>query len=339
MNRDTLPPSVVDIEGLTVEFRTPRGTVRALHGVDLQLQPGRTLALVGESGSGKSVTSLALMGLLPRESARIVGGRILLRDETGERDLACTPEAELRRLRGSRIAMIFQEPMTSLNPLFRVGEQIGEALRLHLKLNREQARQRAQSLLEQVGIPAPDKRLMAYPHELSGGMRQRVMIAMALACEPAVLIADEPTTALDVTVQAQILDLLRALQRQRGMAMLFITHNLGVVADIADEVAVMYGGRIVERGPVDRVLAAPRHPYTRGLLDSMPPEVIDDSTPTRLHAIPGNMVDPRNPPPGCAFAPRCAHRTADCEAAVPALTATAPEHAVRCIRWQEIAHV
>lgn len=333
---------VISIENLGVGFRTPGGVVQALRGVDLQLHAGKTLALVGESGSGKSVTSLALMGLLPREVASITSGRLLFRDEkTGtEQDLAQASETTLRAIRGGKIAMIFQEPMTSLNPLYRVGEQICETLRLHLGLDRRQARLRAKDLLEQVGIPAAEKCLDAYPHELSGGMRQRVMIAMAIACEPTVLIADEPTTALDVTVQAQILDLLHELQQRIGMAMLFITHNLGVVAEIADDVAVMYGGRIVENGPTDVVLSTPSHPYTRGLLASMPPAVIDAHTPDRLPALPGNVVDPRNPPPGCAFAPRCSARQEACDSCVPELVPThSAQHLSRCLRWQEIAHV
>ncbi|MDR3410912.1 MAG: ABC transporter ATP-binding protein [Formivibrio sp.] len=335
------PSPIVTIENLEVSFGTSKGTVAALRGVDLQLQAGKTLALVGESGSGKSVTSLALMGLLPKESARITAGRILLRDQKSgsEQDLVQASEATMRTLRGGHIAMIFQEPMTSLNPLYRVGEQIGETLRLHRGLNRAEARKRAKELLDLVGIPDAEKRLDAYPHELSGGMRQRVMIAMAIACEPAVLIADEPTTALDVTVQAQILDLLRELQQRIGMAMLFITHNLGVVADIADEVAVMYGGRIVESGPTATLLSASNHPYTRGLLCSMPPAVIDENTPKRLPALSGNVVDPRNPPPGCAFAPRCHAKQPACELSVPALNVTdAPNHLTRCFRWKEINH-
>jgi oligopeptide/dipeptide ABC transporter ATP-binding protein len=272
-------------------------------GVSLEVQRGRTTALVGESGCGKSITSLAVMGLLPGV-ARISGGRI----EFDGVDLSRQSPDELRRLRGDRIAMIFQEPMTALNPVLRVGEQIAEPLRVHRGLAARAARERTVELLQRVGIPEPQQRVDAYPHEMSGGMRQRVMIAMAIACEPALLIADEPTTALDVTIQAQILALLRELQRQSGMAILLITHDLAVVAEFADRASVMYAGKIVESGPVRELLDSPRHPYTQALLRSMPvldAVVVNEDGRGRLPVIPGEVPRPHNRPGGCAFHPRC----------------------------------
>jgi oligopeptide transport system ATP-binding protein len=327
---------VLDVRGLSVAFGDGRNAVPAVHEVGFALHAGETLALVGESGSGKSVTSLAVMRLLPRAARTRVAGSALLRGPGGEaHDLLALPDDAVRRLRGDRIAMVFQEPMTSLNPVHRVGEQIAEALRFHRGLGRRAALARAEALLERVGIPDAARRLRAYPHELSGGMRQRVMIATAIACDPAVLIADEPTTALDVTVQAQILDLLKDLQRDTGMGLLFITHNLGVVAEVADRVMVMYAGRIVEEGGVVPVMTAPAMPYTRGLLASVPRLGILGG---EMASIPGTVPDPRAPPPGCAFAPRCPHaRPLPCDIAVPALEETRPDQAVRCSRWREIA--
>src|SRR5262245_37128081 len=262
---------LLEVSGLRTWFETEAGTVRSVDGVDLALARGETLALVGESGSGKSVTSLSIMRLVPEPAGRIVAGAIRLRCKDGAtRDLAALDEDSLRRVRGNDVAMIFQEPMTSLNPVQPVGEQIAEALRLHEGLGRRAALDRARTLLETVEVPDAARRLGQYPHQMSGGMRQRVMIAMALACRPALLIADEPTTALDVTIQAQVLDLMRRLQRELGMAILFITHNLGVVAEMARRVAVMYGGIVVEQGPVAAIFGSPRHPYTRGLLKSVP---------------------------------------------------------------------
>jgi peptide/nickel transport system ATP-binding protein len=298
--------------------------VRTLHGIDLAIMPGETLALVGESGSGKSVTSLAIMGLLDRDSARLAGE---IRLDGGDNLLDLSPAA-LAALRGRTVSMIFQEPMTSLNPVMSVGEQIAEPLRRHRKLAGAALQAAVLAALGEVGIADPARRAAAFPHELSGGMRQRVLIAIALACDPRLLIADEPTTALDVTVQAQILDLLKALQQKRGMAMLFISHSLAVVAEIANRVAVMYGGRIVELAPAAEIFAAPRHPYTRGLLASLP----GGQRGARLNAIPGSVVDPHRPPPGCAFAPRCADVIDMCSARPVPVTPVAAGHDVRCLR-------
>ncbi len=327
---------VLDVADLTVRFNTDAGTVPAVNGVSFALARGETLAMVGESGSGKSVTSLAIMRLTPPPPAAVVRGRVVLRGSAGAAcELLGLPEPAMRELRGARIAMIFQEPMTSLNPVLPIGEQVAEPIRYHRKATRVEALAEAERLLERVGIPEPRQRLASYPHQLSGGMRQRAMIAIALACDPDVLIADEPTTALDVTVQAQILELLKSLQKRTGMAMLFITHNLGVVAEIADRVMVLYAGRVVEQAPLRRLYRQPLMPYTRGLLRSVP-------TLTERHAelaaIPGNVPDPSNLPTGCAFTPRCAHALpALCATALPALEQAAPAHLVRCARWRELA--
>jgi peptide/nickel transport system ATP-binding protein len=332
----------LSVEGLATSFSTERGTIRAVRDVSFAVGRGETLALVGESGSGKSVTSLSIMGLLPEPAGRIVAGTVRIRGKDGaERVLTAMPEAELCRVRGHDLAMIFQEPMTSLNPVQRVGDQIIEAILLHEAATQREASERVVELLARVDIPDPMQRMASYPHQMSGGMRQRVMIAMALACNPALLIADEPTTALDVTVQAQVLALMRRLQTDLGMSILFITHNLGVVAEIASRVAVMYGGLIVEEGRVNDVFRAPRHPYTRGLLHSLPRigssvADIEERPRRRLQAMPGNAPDPGNLPPGCPFAPRCAHRMAACEAAIPALEAIGGGHLVRCVRWREL---
>ncbi len=332
---------LLDIRGLVTEFRTEAGILQAVKGVDLSIGPGETLAVVGESGSGKSVTALSTMRLIPEGIGRITGGEILFRGRDGQqRDLVTLDQREMSHIRGSEIAMIFQEPMTSLNPSHKIGTQIAEAARLHEGLGRAAARARAIEMLRLVDIPEPDRRADAYPHQLSGGMRQRVMIAIALVCNPSLLIADEPTTALDSTVQLQILVLLKRLQTEFGMGILFITHNLGVVAEIADRVAVMYGGRIVEDAPVRDILSAPRHPYTRGLLGSVPRTdhaARASGHRERLAAIPGNMVNPFAPPPGCDFAPRCAWALPACSAAVPALERTGPGHTARCIRVEELA--
>jgi len=333
---------ILAVRDLSVAFHTPVGPVPAVQGVSFALRRGETLALVGESGSGKSVTSLAMLRLTPRAPFCRIGGSVLLRGADGRvRDLVTLPEAEMRDVRGRDAAMVFQEPMTSLNPVHRVGDQIAEAIRFHEGLGRRAALDRAADLLELVGIPDPRRRLASYPHELSGGMRQRVMIAMALSCEPTLLIADEPTTALDVTIQAQILELLRRLQERTRMAVIFITHNLGVVAEIADRVMVMYAGRVVEQAPVGPLFGAPLMPYTRGLLRSVPR--LDRAGlgaglgTERLEAIPGTVPDPLNPPPGCGFAPRCGGFAPGlCDAAVPPLDHAAPDHRVRCIRWPEL---
>ncbi|HEV7367619.1 ABC transporter ATP-binding protein [Arenibaculum sp.] len=346
MAEPALDPNVVlRIEGLKTHFRRDGATVKSVDGVDLEVRRGRTLAVVGESGSGKSVTSLSVMRLIPEHAGRIVDGRILYRDRTGHvADLARLPPAQMRRIRGREIAMIFQEPMTSLNPVFTVGDQIAEAVMLHEGKSRSEARRTAIEMLRLVEIPAAEQRVDEYPHRLSGGMRQRVMIALALACRPSLLIADEPTTALDVTIQAQILDLMRRLQHEMGMSMLFITHNLGVVAEIAHDVAVMYAGRVVEQADVRSLFARPSHPYTVGLLSCVPrlrrhraDAQAAGGRPARprLSAIPGSMPSPLALPPGCAFAPRCGRADPDCEAAVPALAETAPGHRTRCLHWKE----
>jgi peptide/nickel transport system ATP-binding protein len=323
---------LLEVEGLKTWFRIEGGTAKSVDGVSFTLHRGETLAVVGESGSGKSVTSLSIMRLIPEPPGRIVEGTIRLHGRDGvTRDLAQLGEPAMRAIRGNEIGMIFQEPMTSLNPVYTVGDQIGEALRRHQGLSKRAAYDRAVEMLAKVGIPDPARRAAEYPHRLSGGMRQRVMIAMALACGPAVLIADEPTTALDVTIQAQILELMRRLQAELGMSILFITHNLGVVAEIADRVAVMYAGRVVEEGDVHAVFAAPRHPYTRALMASMPVMGSRD----RLAAIPGQVPSAANLPEGCAFAPRCPLAIDACRTAPPPLEDTGDGHRVRCIRWRD----
>ena len=331
---------VLDITGLRTVFRTRGGELTAVRDIDLTIDAGETLALVGESGSGKSVTSLSVMRLLTRTVGKIAAGSIRLRDRQGiVSDLAALDDSHMREIRGGDIGMVFQEPMSSLNPVLTIGDQIAEPIRIHRGADRATAMREAIALLESVGIPDAQRRVRQYPHELSGGMRQRATIAMALACDPVLLIADEPTTALDVTIQAQILDLLQRLQRERGMAILFVTHNLGVVAEIADRVAVMYAGRIVEEGPTEAVFRNPRHPYTRGLLASMPR--LGEATRMRqagepLYAIPGVVPSLTRMPSGCAFAPRCAHAVQACSGEVPSLDAIDTNHASRCIRWREI---
>ena len=318
----TLPTLVV--EGLHTSFATDRGDLKAVDGVSFSVRQGRTLGVVGESGSGKSATARSIMNLLPPGTSTSTG-RILL-DGRDVRDL---PRAEARHVWGVEAAMIFQDPMNSLNPVMQVGRQIGEGLRYHRRLPREAAMGRARELLEQVGIADPDRRLREYPHQLSGGMRQRVMIAMALACEPKLLIADEPTTALDVTVQKQILDLLDRLRLEHSMAMILITHDLGVVAGRADEVAVMYAGRIVEKAPTLRLFTAMRHPYTKALFESIPK--VASPSHTRLRVIHGRPPDLAALPPGCAFAPRCRHAQARCLGESPALSGAGDdEHRFAC---------
>ncbi len=327
----------LDIRNLQTHFATDRGVSKAVDGVSFTVRRNETLAVVGESGSGKSVTSLSAMRLIQSPPGRIAGGEILFRRRDGSvHDLAKAPEKLMRSIRGNEIGMIFQEPMTSLNPVYTVGDQIGETLRLHQKLDRPAARAAALAMLKTVGIPAAERRIDEYPHQMSGGMRQRVMIAMALACRPTLLIADEPTTALDVTIQAQILDLMRRLQAETGTAILFITHNLGVVAEIAHRVAVMYAGRVVEEGDVRALFKNPKHPYTRGLLACMPHLGQGKGESARLEAIPGNVPSPTARPSGCTFAPRCAHAEPACAAAEPALEQVEPGHAARCRRWKDI---
>jgi peptide/nickel transport system ATP-binding protein len=328
---------VLRAENLRTHFVTRSRTAKSVDGVTLTVRRGQTLAVVGESGSGKSVTSLSIMRLLSHPG-RIVGGQLLYRMRDGSVvDIATLSERRMRAIRGKEIAMIFQEPMTSLNPLFTVGDQVMEMIRLHEPIGRADARARARRMLELVEIPAAEKRLDQYPHEMSGGMRQRVMIALALSCNPALLIADEPTTALDVTIQAQILDLMRRLQREIGMSILFVTHNLGVVAEIAHEVAVMYAGRVVEQASVHDLFARPRHPYTNGLLACIPDPKRDraeDGTRHMLSPIPGSVPSVLALPPGCAFAPRCCLAEARCEAELPALLEASSTHLTRCWRHE-----
>ena len=321
--------SLLSVENLTVAFRTETGEATAIEDISLSLEPGEILGVVGESGSGKSVTALSVMGLLPEPASRVVGGRVVFEGQV----LTGMGEHRLRRIRGPGIGMVFQEPMTSLNPVFSIGEQITETLEAHGERDRRKRRDLAVEMLERVGIPSASRRLGDYPHQLSGGQRQRVMIAMALACRPRLLIADEPTTALDVTIQAGILDLVLDLRDQFGMAVLVITHNMGVIAEVADRVAVMYAGRIVEQSPVEQLFADPAHPYTRALLGCVP--TLDDDR-LRLEAIPGGLPDPRNRPPGCRFAPRCALRVDACEAAIPPLLALGPSHLAACIRTDAV---
>ena len=321
---------LLDVRGLRTQFSTEDGIVRAVDGVSFVLHAGETLALVGESGSGKSVTSLSILRLVAAPQGRIVGGEVRFRG----RDLLTLGDKEMRSVRGREIAMIFQEPMTSLNPVFTCGDQIAEVLELHQHLSRTAARARAIEQLALVGIPAPEQRVDEYPHQLSGGMRQRVMIAMALACRPAVLIADEPTTALDVTIQAQILDLLGRLRRELGMAVLLITHDLGVVAETADRVAVMYAGQVVEQAGVHALFRQPLHPYTAGLLASLPR--LGEAR-TRLRTIPGQVPDPTAFPAGCRFHPRCPLAQERCRRETPELVAFGDGRSARCWRADEIA--
>ena len=295
----TISQAILEVAGLTTVFRTDAGIARAVDGVSFSIAEGETLGLVGESGCGKSVTSLSILRLISEPPGEILGGSTI---RFRGRDLLSLPERDMRKVRGNDIAMIFQEPMTSLNPVFTVGEQIAEAVRLHRGASRQEARERAIEMLRLVGIPAPDKRARDYPHQLSGGQRQRVMIAIALCCDPELLIADEPTTALDVTIQAQILDLLVELRERLGMALLLITHDLGVVAQVCDRVAVMYAGRIVEQAPVERIFQDPRHPYTQGLLRAIPQL---GRNADRLVTIPGQVPSALAWPTGCRFRLRC----------------------------------
>jgi oligopeptide/dipeptide ABC transporter ATP-binding protein len=320
---------LLEVNNLRTHFPTRAGLVRAVDGVSFYLDRGELLGLVGESGCGKSMTALSVMRLIA-PPGKIVGGEILF----DGKDLLKFSDSEMRQMRGDDIAMIFQDPMTSLNPVYTVGEQIAEALRLHRKLSHKQARQAAIEAMREVAIPDPGRRASDYPHQLSGGMRQRVMIAMALACNPKLLIADEPTTALDVTIQAQILELLDDLRKQRELAVLLITHDLGVVAEVADRVAVMYTGKIVEESPVDELFARPKHPYTEGLLRSVPKltseHVIKQE---RLETIEGTVPRPTDLPPGCHFAPRCSHRMPRCiEGEIP-LYHIEGEVSVRCVLY------
>ena len=322
-----MPDTLIEVANLKTHFFTDAGVVKAVDDVSFSIRKGRTLGLVGESGCGKSVTALSIIRLVS-PPGRIVGGRIAMHNGKKPTVLSDLPEPEMRKVRGAQIAMIFQEPMTSLNPVFTIGSQIDEAVMLHQGVDRTLARQRAVEMLCKVRIPEPERRVGEYPHQFSGGMRQRAMIAMALSCNPRLLIADEPTTALDVTIQAQILDLLRELQQDVGMSMLIITHDLGIIAETADDVAVMYASKIVEQAPVEQLFSAPLHPYTHGLFASKP-------TPgkpkhEKLATIPGTVPSPLQFPPGCNFHPRCPYVKDDCRTAEPELGEVRPGHLARC---------
>ena len=320
---------LLEVQDLKTYFKVKAGRVRAVNGISFAVKPGEKVGVVGESGCGKSVTALTIMRLLPQPAGEIAGGSVLFDD----RDLLDLPEKEMRKVRGGQIGMIFQDPMTCLNPTMTVGKQIGEALRIHLKLDKDEAQKRAISLLEQVGIPAAAERINSYPHQFSGGMRQRVMIAIALACNPKLLIADEPTTALDVTVQAQILELINGVCTEFGAAVILITHDLGVVAGMTDRVIVMYAGKVVETAPTDELFANPRHPYTLGLLASVPR--LDEQRHSQLKTIEGSPPDLIKPPSGCPFMPRCAFARAICRT-MPALDPLAgnADHLKAC--WVDV---
>jgi peptide/nickel transport system ATP-binding protein len=314
---------LLEVRDLRTHFRGDDGEFPAVDGVSFRVEPGHTLAIVGESGCGKSVTALSIMGLVPEPPGRVRGGSVRFEG----RELIGAPARDMQDLRGNAMAMIFQEPMSSLNPAFTIGAQIVEALRRHRRIGRAEAKEQALAMLRKVRIPAPEQRFHEHPHRLSGGMRQRAMIAMALACEPRLLIADEPTTALDVTIQAQILDLMDALQQETGTAVILITHDLGVVAEVADDVLVMYAGRIVERAPVQALFDSPQHPYTVGLLGSIPRL---DAERSRLASIEGQVPSPLRRPPGCSFAERCPFADAHCRAAPPDLREVGAQHLSAC---------
>ena len=321
--------TLLSVSNLRIVFGSEGLELPAVDDVGFDVAEGEVLGIVGESGSGKSVTALSIMGLLPKPPARVTAGSIKFQGE----ELLGLGEREMRRVRGPGIGMIFQEPMTSLNPVFPIGDQLMETVRVHEHVGKAAQRERAIAMLAKVGIAEPERRLRDYPHQLSGGMRQRVMIAMALACNPKLLIADEPTTALDVTIQQQILELLLDLREELGMAIIIITHNMGVVAEMADRVIVMYAGRIVERAPVAELFERPAHPYTRGLLESIP-TLVDERD--RLKTIPGTLPNPAALPPGCRFEPRCQWRIAACAAVVPPLEALREGHESACIRQREL---
>ena len=322
--------TLLDVQGLTTAFMTGRGEITAIEDVSFSLKEGEILGIVGESGSGKSVTALTIMGLLPTPPARIAAGKVLFQGQ----ELTQLSSREMQRIRGPGIAMIFQEPMTSLNPVFSIGDQIMETIKAHENLPAAALRKRAIDMLDKVGIPSASRRLDDYPHQMSGGQRQRVMIAIALACNPKLLIADEPTTALDVTIQAQILDLLMDLRDEFRMAIMIITHNMGVIAETADRVLVMYAGRVIEEAPVARVFDHPIHPYTRGLLECVP-SITEDRA--RLIAIPGTLPDPARRPPGCRYSVRCRYAQPSCSDALPPLILEEADHWAACLRAKELA--
>jgi oligopeptide/dipeptide ABC transporter ATP-binding protein len=333
MTTQTSKTPLLDVRDLQTTFTLGRNVkIRAVDGVSFHVMPGETLAIVGESGSGKSVTSLSIMQLLPKGIGSITRGEILL----SGRDLTKITEREMRAVRGKQMGMIFQEPMTSLNPVHTLGRQISEVLIQHEGLSQQKAHERAIEMLALVGIPEPRKRADNYPHQMSGGMRQRAMIAMALSCQPSLLIADEPTTALDVTIQAQILELMKDLQAQLGMAIIFITHDLGVVAEMADRVVVMYASQVVETGPVVDIFERPKMPYTAGLLKSIP-RLGSSAQRQRLDTIPGQVPMLSRLPAGCRFRPRCGHAIPACATTEPALTRIDATHEARCIRWAELS--
>jgi peptide/nickel transport system ATP-binding protein len=317
---------LLEIKGLKTHFFTEEGVVRAVDGVDLHIDKGETLGIVGESGCGKTVTALSVMKLIPMPPGRIIEGQMLYQGK----DLVTLPPAQMRKIRGKEISMVFQEPMTSLNPVFTIGEQIAEAIRLHEGLGRRDAMAKTVDMLKLVHIPNPDRRVKEYPHQLSGGMRQRVMIAMALSCNPKLLIADEPTTALDVTIQAQILELLNELKAKIGMAVMLITHDMGVIAETAQRVMVMYAGKVVEEASVKNLFKEPLHPYTQGLLRSIPRIDLAATKKQRLEAIPGVVPSLLNLPKGCRFTPRCPHAMPVCSEQEPVLKEVRPGHKVSC---------
>ncbi|HEB28762.1 MAG TPA: ABC transporter ATP-binding protein [Porticoccus sp.] len=324
--------SLLSINDLSVSFTSDEQTINVLDRVSFSLDKGKTLGIVGESGCGKSVTALSIMRLLPQPSGSIDNGDILF----DGKNLATMAAVDMRKIRGNRIAMIFQDPMTALNPVHRIGKQLMEVYQLHFpELNKQQRQQRALAMLNKVGISDPEERLKAYPHQLSGGMRQRIMIAMALACEPEILIADEPTTALDVTIQAQILELMKQLQRETGMAILFITHDLGVIAELCDDVVVMYAGRVAERANVHTLFSQPRHPYTQGLLTSIPR--LTDTPKTILHTIPGQVPSLAQMPSGCRFNNRCPKSSEQCQHHSPDIETDSNHHQVACFHWQQVS--
>lgn len=322
---------LLEVTNLRTEFKTAAGTIRAVDGVDLSVGKGETLGIVGESGCGKSITSLSIIQLLPKGLGKVAAGEVRFNGE----NMLDFSERKMRSIRGNEMAMIFQEPMTSLNPVFKIGKQIAESARYHHGVSKHKAKDMAVEMLTKVGIPRPEKVAASYPHELSGGMRQRVMIAMAMVCNPKLLIADEPTTALDVTIQAQILDLMRELQKSEGTSILMITHDLGVVAEMCDRVVIMYAGQVVEETGVKTLFKDPKHPYTQSLLASLPQLNSDQE---RLASIPGQVPNPLDMPKGCRFAPRCQFAKEICRAEAPELTEVEPGHKSRCLLQQEGYH-